>query len=70
MTERPIIFQSEMVKALLDGRKRMTRRTKGLEYINSNPIVESVIPSSDKFIINLRIVHILKIIFQVLVEHC
>ena len=37
MTERPIIFQSEMVKALLDGRKRMTRRTKGLEYINSNP---------------------------------
>ena len=37
MTERPIIFQSEMVKALLDGRKRMTRRTKGLEYINNNP---------------------------------
>lgn len=37
MKEHPIIFQADMVKAILDGKKTMTRRTYGLEFINQDP---------------------------------
>lgn len=33
----PILFTTEMVQAILDGRKRMTRRTNNLESVNDNP---------------------------------
>lgn len=36
-TERPILYQTEMVKAVMDGSKTKTRRTKGLETRNENP---------------------------------
>src|SRR6187551_1462081 len=37
VTERPILYSTEMVLGILDERKTKTRRTKGLEYINNAP---------------------------------
>lgn len=34
---RGILMKGEMIQAYLDGRKRMTRRTRGLDLINENP---------------------------------
>lgn len=37
ITEQPILFQTEMVQAILEDRKTQTRRTKGLDLINEDP---------------------------------
>lgn len=34
---KPILYQTEMVQAILENRKNLTRRTKGLEELNKNP---------------------------------
>lgn len=37
MKETPILMSTDMIKATLEGRKVMTRRTYGLEKVNANP---------------------------------
>lgn len=45
MTERPILFNGAMVRALREGRKTVTRRTAGLAKINAEPDAWSLILS-------------------------
>ena len=48
MKERPIIFNGDEVRAILDGRKTMTRRVKGLECVNENPDAWALVRRMEK----------------------
>lgn len=54
MRQLPALFSTEMVKALLDNRKTMTRRTKGLEKVNIDPDIWEVMPHNGKFIFDCQ----------------
>jgi len=47
MSERPIIFSSEMVKAILDGRKTQTRRVINSKWL---PLVEEVLKINGEWV--------------------
>lgn len=42
ITERPILFQTEMVQANMEDRKTQTRRTKGLDHVNDPEYQKSI----------------------------
>lgn len=54
MRQIPALFSTEMVKALLQNRKTMTRRTKGLEKVNIDPDIWEVMPHNGKFIFDCQ----------------
>lgn len=54
MRQLPALFSTEMVKALLQNRKTMTRRTKGLEKVNIDPDIWEVMPHDGKFIFDCQ----------------